>query len=70
MLELFKASALIKALIAKVVTPVVEGIEKVKKKYPSMVTTPEVEIAVFNQEVKTRQVKRAKARTEAKLNKG
>jgi hypothetical protein len=62
-------SVLMKSLIAKVVTPVVEGVVKAKKSYPKMITTPEIEIGVHNQEVKTRQVKRSKARLDKKLGK-
>ena len=71
--NLFKTnavSALMQSLINKVVTPVVGGVAKVKKAYPKMVTTPEIEIGVHNQDVQTRQVKRAKARDQAKLMSG
>lgn len=70
---MFKTNAvskLMQSLINKVVTPVVEGVAKVKKSYPKMITTPKIEIGVHNQGVQTRQVKRAKARDEAKLMRG
>lgn len=72
-MNLFKTNAvskLMQSLINKVVTPVVEGAAKVKKSYPKMITTPEIEIGIYNQDVQTRQVKRAKARDEAKLMRG
>ena len=62
-------SALLSSLVAKVVTPVAEGVFKIKKLYKPMVTSSQEEIDLHNSAVKTRQVKRSKARLDKKLGK-
>jgi large-conductance mechanosensitive channel len=62
-------SALMKSLVAKVVTPLTEGVFKVKKLYKPMVTSSQEEIDLHNSTVKTRQVKRSKTRFDKKLGK-
>lgn len=60
-------SELMKALIAKVVAPEIEGVKKVKKVHKQMITSSQVEIDEHNSKVESRQVKRAKVRLDAKL---
>ena len=62
-------SRLMKALIAKVVTPVVEGITKMKKVYPQMATSSQEDINLHNINVQTRQVSRKTHRDNVKLSK-
>lgn len=61
---------LIEKLMQKVQAPL-DGIRvfKPKKVYKPMVTSPQEEIDLHNSAVGTRQVKRAKARNDAKLGK-
>ncbi len=61
--------SLLENMLAKILAPVGGVVLKAQKVYPSMVTSPDEVITAHNSSVKTRQVVRAKKRTDAKLGK-